>query len=611
MRETGLAGLARDRLEQAREPRRLALRQVREPRRRVSRATSDRSSRPCRSSGFRSSARGARRRSASSAIARVGDVLLFTEEIFAFCFGSWGRRLYRGALGEDPAPVRTRPAADERFTVEEILEPDRVERRFLEGVLYRLAERLGERLRAERSLAGAVEPRGAVRGRLAAKAEEARARRRGGASAASDDRLGDSIEAARARSSRASTRGACGCGASSLSAAADRARAAPARAFRRRARGRRRAAGEALRRARPPARRLSGARGAGLREGARVSFVHLRVHSNFSMLAGTRPVEDLVRAAAAAGMPALALTDTDGMYAVVPFERACDEAGIQPIHGVELTGRQSGASTLLARTREGYGELCRLVDEAAARRGFLARRRARSISRRMSTSSPTTTACSRGSAGRRNAFAALPVATGREWTRAPLAAPARSPRASGFGPSRRGTFSSSSRGSISCTGFSPRSGRARRSARCPPGAAAPPVGVFPFARGRARAPFTTIPPRSRRRSRSRRTAASISISIRSSSRASRSRRARSRSRRSGGSRCEGFRSGWERRRRVRRRRIEHARARARRRPREGARRLLSHLLGHRPLRAEPRDALGGARLGREQPRLVRPRRSRT
>jgi DNA polymerase IV len=89
-------------------------------------------------------------------VARVGDVLLFPEEIFAFCFGSWGKRLYRGALGEDTAPVRARAGIDERFAVEEILEPDRVEYRFLEGALYRLAERLGEKLRAERSLAGAV-----------------------------------------------------------------------------------------------------------------------------------------------------------------------------------------------------------------------------------------------------------------------------------------------------------------------------------------------------------------------------------------------------------------------------------------------------------------------
>ena len=89
-------------------------------------------------------------------VAHVGDILLFPEDIFAFCFGAWGKRLYRGALGEDASPVRTRPAPDERFTVEEILEPDRVDRVFLEGVIYRLAERLGERLRAERSLAGAV-----------------------------------------------------------------------------------------------------------------------------------------------------------------------------------------------------------------------------------------------------------------------------------------------------------------------------------------------------------------------------------------------------------------------------------------------------------------------
>ena len=88
-------------------------------------------------------------------VSHVGDILLFTEEIFAFCFGSWGARVYRGARGEDSAPVRALPSADERFTVEEILEPDRVERRVLEGALYRLAERLGEKLRAERSLAGA------------------------------------------------------------------------------------------------------------------------------------------------------------------------------------------------------------------------------------------------------------------------------------------------------------------------------------------------------------------------------------------------------------------------------------------------------------------------
>ncbi len=89
-------------------------------------------------------------------IERVGDVPPFTEEILSICFGSWGRSLYRGALGEDSTPVRCRPPRDRRFIVEEVLQPDCVHRDVLESVLYRLAERLGERLRGERSRAGSV-----------------------------------------------------------------------------------------------------------------------------------------------------------------------------------------------------------------------------------------------------------------------------------------------------------------------------------------------------------------------------------------------------------------------------------------------------------------------
>jgi DNA polymerase-4 len=89
-------------------------------------------------------------------VMRVGDIPLFTEDIFSVCFGSWGRALYRGALGEDSTPVRSRPPRDSRFTVEEILQPDRVRRGILEAVLYRLAERLGESLRGERARAGSV-----------------------------------------------------------------------------------------------------------------------------------------------------------------------------------------------------------------------------------------------------------------------------------------------------------------------------------------------------------------------------------------------------------------------------------------------------------------------
>jgi DNA polymerase-4 len=86
-------------------------------------------------------------------ISRVGDVLLFTEEIFFVCFGTWGKRLYRGATGEDHALVRSCPAPKERMRTEEVLEPDRVSRQPLEAALYRLSEGTGEKLRSERLLA--------------------------------------------------------------------------------------------------------------------------------------------------------------------------------------------------------------------------------------------------------------------------------------------------------------------------------------------------------------------------------------------------------------------------------------------------------------------------
>jgi error-prone DNA polymerase len=143
-----------------------------------------------------------------------------------------------------------------------------------------------------------------------------------------------------------------------------------------------------------------------------MNFVHLRVHSNFSMLAGTRPVEDLARAAATAGMPAIALTDTDGMYAVVPFQRACEEAGIQPIYGVELTG-DLGRVTLLARTREGYSELCRVTTRRRLDADF-------SLAAALDNLSDNVYALSADErilerlARRPTAFAALPVAIGHD-----------------------------------------------------------------------------------------------------------------------------------------------------------------------------------------------------
>jgi error-prone DNA polymerase len=114
-------------------------------------------------------------------------------------------------------------------------------------------------------------------------------------------------------------------------------------------------------------------------------FVHLNVHSCFSMLDGASSVESLVLAAASAGIKTLALTDTDGLYGVVPFTQACRSHGVRPIYGVELSepfrgpdtesklffdGRTLRRATLLARDESGYSAMCRIVTQRHLRSDF-------------------------------------------------------------------------------------------------------------------------------------------------------------------------------------------------------------------------------------------------
>ena len=67
-----------------------------------------------------------------------------------------------------------------------------------------------------------------------------------------------------------------------------------------------------------------------------MSFVHLHLHTNFSLGDGAGRIDELVAAAKRAGMPALAITDHDGLYGAVRFYQACKAAGIKPIVGVEI-----------------------------------------------------------------------------------------------------------------------------------------------------------------------------------------------------------------------------------------------------------------------------------
>jgi error-prone DNA polymerase len=89
-------------------------------------------------------------------------------------------------------------------------------------------------------------------------------------------------------------------------------------------------------------------------------FIHLHVHSNYSFCRGANRIEELVDAALARGMTALALTDTNGMYGLVWFLQYAAERGLRPIAGAELRTDDERA-VLLACNRDGYSALCRLI----------------------------------------------------------------------------------------------------------------------------------------------------------------------------------------------------------------------------------------------------------
>ena len=86
--------------------------------------------------------------------------------------------------------------------------------------------------------------------------------------------------------------------------------------------------------------------------------VQLRVATPWSFHRGASRVEDLARAAARRGIQVLAMADRQGLWGAVPFQRACEAEGVQPVHGLEL--RAGGATALLlARDEAGWASLCR------------------------------------------------------------------------------------------------------------------------------------------------------------------------------------------------------------------------------------------------------------
>src|SRR5688500_11418683 len=97
-------------------------------------------------------------------------------------------------------------------------------------------------------------------------------------------------------------------------------------------------------------------------------FVHLHLHSEYSLTDSTIRIPDLVGRCAALGMPAVAVTDTSNLFALVKFHKAAEGAGVKPIAGADLylagDGGPPSRLTLLCQDRDGYLALSRLISRA-------------------------------------------------------------------------------------------------------------------------------------------------------------------------------------------------------------------------------------------------------
>jgi len=106
-----------------------------------------------------------------------------------------------------------------------------------------------------------------------------------------------------------------------------------------------------------------------------IRFVHLRLHSEYSITDGLTRLDDVIARARADGMPALALTDLANLFGMVKFYKDARGAGVKPIVGADVwvaddadgadPGRDNGCRLLLlARNRAGYLRLCELLTSA-------------------------------------------------------------------------------------------------------------------------------------------------------------------------------------------------------------------------------------------------------
>ena len=100
-------------------------------------------------------------------------------------------------------------------------------------------------------------------------------------------------------------------------------------------------------------------------------FVHLRTHTEYSVVDGTLRIDDLVAAAAEDGQAALAITDLSNLFGAIKFYQEARGSGVKPVIGADVWlepedaggagDRQPSRLLLLIQNKEGYLNLCELL----------------------------------------------------------------------------------------------------------------------------------------------------------------------------------------------------------------------------------------------------------
>ncbi|MEM7480118.1 MAG: DNA polymerase III subunit alpha [Acidobacteriota bacterium] len=138
-------------------------------------------------------------------------------------------------------------------------------------------------------------------------------------------------------------------------------------------------------------------------------FVHLHLHSQYSLLDGANRLDDVIGEAVSAGMPAVALTDHGNMHGAIEFYTRCRKAGIKPIVGIEAyvtedmfdrTPRSRGGGAnhlvLLAKNETGYRNLIKLSSRAYLEGFYYKPRMDKALLRKHSEGIVALSACLKG-----------------------------------------------------------------------------------------------------------------------------------------------------------------------------------------------------------------------